>query len=206
MTLESVLAFALALLVWVFIPGPAIFAIAGRSLTAGMKPTLVFISGIMLGDVFYMSVALFGMAAIGRVLGDFFYLVRLFGAAYLIFLGAKLWLSAPNLHHGSASNKPADQLKSFLSGFSLTLGNPKAILFHLGFLPTFFDLATIRIWDGFVIILIFLTILGTSLSLYAYGASRARLFFSDAKKIRILNRGAGAILMGTGIVLITRKN
>jgi len=54
MTPESCVGFMLALLIWVAIPGPAILAVIGRSLSSGLKPALLLIIGILLGDLFYI--------------------------------------------------------------------------------------------------------------------------------------------------------
>ena len=205
MTIESAIAFSLALLIWVLIPGPAIFAIVGRSLTTGLKSSLNLIVGILLGDIFYISIVLFGMAAIGKILGDLFFVIRMLGAAYLIFLGLRLWFKDSKFNRPVPTDEKANRYKSFLAGFSITLGNPKAILFHLGFLPTFFDLSVISVIDAFFIIIIFLVMIGSSFTIYAYAASKARLFFSDQRKTRILNRSAGTILIGAGIAVATKK-
>lgn len=205
MTVESAIAFTLALLVWVAIPGPAIFAIVGRSLTTGLSSALKLIVGILLGDIFYISIVLFGMAAIGKILGDLFFVIRMMGATYLIFLGLRLWIKDSKFGRPASAAKTPDRYKSFLAGFSITLGNPKAILFHLGFLPTFFDMTMIRVWDAFLIILIFLAVLGSSLTIYAIAASRARVFFRDPRRIRILNRSAGTLLIGAGIAVAAKK-
>mgnify|MGYP000206355704 FL=1 len=205
MTIESATAFFLALLIWVLIPGPAIFAIVGRSLTTGLKSALNLIVGILLGDIFYISIVLFGMAAIGKILGDLFFVIRIIGAAYLIFLGLRLWFKDSKFNHPVPTEEKANRYKSLLAGFSITLGNPKAILFHLGFLPTFFDLSVISVIDAFLIIIIFMVVIGGSLTIYAYAASKARLFFSDQRKTRILNRSAGTILIGAGIAVATKK-
>jgi threonine/homoserine/homoserine lactone efflux protein len=205
MTFESAIAFSLALLIWVLIPGPAIFAIVGRSLTAGLKSAIKLIVGILLGDLFYITIVLFGMAAIGKILGNLFIVIRMMGACYLIFLGLRLWFKDIEFENHVTNDKKVDRYKSFLAGFSITLGNPKAILFHLGFLPTFFDLSVINIVDAFLIIIIFVAILGSSLTIYAYAASKARLFFRDRRKILMLNRSAGTILIGAGIAVATKK-
>ena len=205
MTYESAIAFSLALLIWVLIPGPAIFAIVGRSLTTGLKSSLKLIVGILLGDLFYITIVLFGMAAIGKILGDLFYVIRMIGASYLIFFGLRLWFKNSKFNNCVPNDEKPDHYKTFLAGFSITLGNPKAILFHLGFLPTFFNLSVINILDAFLIILIFVVVLGSSLTSYAYAASKARLFFKDQRKIRILNRGAGTILIGSGIAVASKK-
>ena len=205
MTFESAIAFFLALVIWVLIPGPAIFAIVARSLTAGLKPALKLIVGILLGDLFYITIVLFGIAAIGKVMGNLFVVIRMIGACYLIFLGLRLWFKDPKLVSGALYEEKPDRYKTFLAGFSITLGNPKAILFHLGFLPTFFNLSVINVVDAFLIILIFFAVLGSSLTFYAYAASKARLFLRDQRKIRILNRSAGTILIGAGIAVATKR-
>ena len=205
MSFESALHFLFALLVWAVIPGPAVFAIVGKSLTTGLHSALKLIAGILLGDILYISVALFGLAAIGKLFGDFFVIIRLLGASYLIFLGIRLWVKAPAVPGAGDSLVKPDTYRSFLTGFSITLGNPKAILFHLGFLPTFFDLAEIKSWDAALIIFIFIVVLGCSLSAYAIAASRARSLIRDKKKMGIVNRCSGTVLIGAGIAIAAKK-
>jgi threonine/homoserine/homoserine lactone efflux protein len=205
MTFESAIAFFMALFIWVLIPGPAIFAIVGRSLTTGLKSSLKLIVGILLGDLFYISIVLFGMVAIGKIFGDLFYVIRMIGASYLIFMGLRLWFNDSKFNNRVPNDEKPDNYKTFLAGFSITLGNPKAILFHLGFLPTFFDLSVISVLDAVCIILIFLAMIGSSFVVYAYAASKAGLFFKDRRRIRILNRSAGTILIGTGIAVAAKR-
>jgi len=162
----------------------------------------LLIVGVLLGDLFYLTIVLFGLAAIGKILGDLFYVIRLIGAFYLITLGLRLWFKETEFQNDVPDEDKPDYYKIFLTGFSIALGNPKAILFHLGFLPTFFDLPAIDVLDAFCIIMIFLAVLGSSLIGCAYAASKARLFFNDRRKIRILNRGAGTILIGAGVTVV----
>jgi threonine/homoserine/homoserine lactone efflux protein len=205
MNFESAIAFSMALIVWVLIPGPAILTILGRSLTAGLKPALKLIVGILIGDLFYISIVLLGITAIGKILGELFYIIRILGAVYLIILGIKLWLKVPEIKTPVPTGDKQDHYKSFLTGFSITLGNPKAILFHLGFLPTFFDLTTIGFLDAFLIVLIFMAILGSSLVIYAYSASKARSFFENPSKNRLLHCGAGTMLIGAGVAVAAKN-
>ena len=205
MTDESALSFALALVLWVFIPGPAILAIIGRSLTAGFGSSLKLIVGILLGDLFYLSLVLGGLAAVGKALGGVFLAIKMIGAVYLIFLGLQLWFKDPAAGRDLPDNEGAGHYKTFLAGFSITLGNPKAILFHLGFLPTFFNLPALTVRDALLIALIFISILGSSLVLYAYAAGRARRLFRDQRKMRLLNRGGGTLMIGAGIAVAVKR-
>ena len=205
MSIDSLITFCCALLIWVVIPGPAILAIIAKSLTSGLKSSLSLIIGILLGDVFYITLVIIGMTAIGKFLGDFFVFIRFAGALYLIYLGLSLWFKDTDLVCSTSKKGSRDEYKNFLTGFSITLGNPKAILFHLGFLPTFFDLSAINLTDAFLIIFVFLVMLGTSLSFYALVATKLKLFVKDQQKVRILNRGAGTIFIGTGVALATKQ-
>jgi threonine/homoserine/homoserine lactone efflux protein len=205
MTSESAVAFVCALLLWVAIPGPAIFAIIGRSLASGFRPALTLIAGILLGDCFYIIIAILGMAAIGQAFENVFLLIKLGGAACLVFMGIRLWFAPPTLWNDTPTHTTANGVRHFLTGFAITLGNPRAILFHLGFLPTFFDLPHLSAGEAFLIVGIFTTVLGSTLIVYAYAATRARMLFKRPHTLRMLNRGAGTLLIGTGIAVATRQ-
>lgn len=205
MTLESCIGFILALLIWVAIPGPAILSVVGRSLSSGLKPAILLITGILLGDLFYMSLVLFGLTELGKVLGDFFVFIKIVGASYLIFIGLKMWTQTPEMLHEQSATGSQKKYGNFIAGFTITLGNPKAILFHLGFLPAFFDLQSLRFIDSLLIIVIFMSVLFSAFLTYALAANRARILFKERRSIIIMNRSAGAILIGSGITVATRN-
>jgi threonine/homoserine/homoserine lactone efflux protein len=206
MTAETLFAFVAALLLWVVIPGPAIFMVVGRSLSGGLRATASLIFGILLGDVFYMTLVFMGLAALGQILGEFFVVVRVLAALYLIWLGISLWRRDPAGQLPGVTATPGDAVKSFFTGFGITLGNPKAILFHLGFLPTFFNLQTLTFVDAVTIIAVFVSVLGTAFTAYAWAASRAGALFSDPRRIRMLNRGSGTLLIGAGAAVLLKRS
>lgn len=205
MTFEATLSFVAALLLWVVLPGPAILMVVGRSLSSGFRSTAGLIAGILLGDVFYMSLVFLGLVTLGAALGEFFVVVRFLAALYLIYLGVSLWRRDPARSIALAPAR-ADGMKSFLTGFGVTLGNPKAILFHLGFLPTFFDLPTLSGWDALAIVAIFVSVLGSAFAAYAFVAGRASGFFRSPRRMRLLNRASGAMLIGAGTVVLARRS
>lgn len=205
MTSEMLAAFVLALLVWVLIPGPAIAMVVGRSLSGGFRSSAHLILGILLGDVFYMALVFLGLAALGEMLGGLFVVVRYLAALYLIYLGVSLWRRDVRAQLAALSARPGDAFRSFLTGFGITLGNPKAILFHLGFLPTFFDLQALTAADALVIIGVFVAILGTVFALYAFAASKASGFFKEPRTLRLLNRLSGTLLVGAGTAVLLKR-
>lgn len=204
MSFETALAFVAALLVFVMVPGPAILMVVGRSLSNGLRSTVGMIFGILLGDVFYMLLVFLGLATLGQMLGESFFIVRILAAIYLIYLGIRIWRGDHEVALATEPS-PTDTIKSFATGFGITLGNPKAILFHLGFLPTFFDLPSLSILDAVTIMALFLAVLGTAFVAYAYAASKAAGFFRNPRAMRILNRTSGTLLIGAGATVLLKR-
>ncbi len=197
MSVETIMTLLIVSFIIKATPGPGVFATLGRALFQGFGPTLVFIAGIMTGDVLYLLFAFTGLAVIAHQFVDFFLVVRLIGGGYLIYLGVRFWLAPPAAVE-MVSVPSANRGKAFLSGLLLTFGNPKVILFYLGLLPTFVDLTRLSIADMGLLTAMFLGVLGSTLAAYAYAAARARRLFRSKTAMKRLNRGAGTILIGSG--------
>lgn len=203
MTLLSVIGLAGAMLVLAITPGPGVFATVARALASGVGHAAVVVLGIVTGDLFFLLLAIFGLATIAQWLGDLFSIVKYLGAAYLVWLGVQLWRAAP----GAVRLKGVSELSwmtNFSSGLVITLGNPKVILFYLGFLPTFVDLTQLTSWDIAIVAAVVSVVLGGVLMGYAFAADRARAAFTSVRAERALNRGAGSVMIATGAVLTTR--
>ena len=204
MTLESAIAFTLAMLILAASPGPGVFATVAQALAGGFRSALDVIAGIVTGDLVFLLLAVFGLTALARTLGDLFIVVKLTGGGYLIWLGVKLWLTKP-VPSGQKTGANLESGKQrFLGGLFITLGNPKVILFYAGFLPTFIDLGGLSIRDLLVVACLVAVVLVLTLGAYAYSASRARELFTKPRAIRNLNRGAGTIMIGAGVTIASR--
>ncbi|MCP3953528.1 MAG: LysE family translocator, partial [Desulfobacterales bacterium] len=119
-------------------------------------------------------------------------------------LGVKLWLTKPVPPGDKPGTKMQSGKQRFLGGLFITLGNPKAILFYVGFLPTFMDLGSLTTGDVLVVACLVTVVLALVMGVYAYFASRARTVFTKPRALRNLNRGAGTIMIGAGAVIATR--
>lgn len=204
MTLSSTIGLAAAMFVLAATPGPGVFATISRSLASGFWRSLSLIAGIVMGDILFLLLAVFGLAVIARVLGDFFLFVRVGGGLYLIWLGWRMWRADPQLGGINGGRDGRTGWQNFMGGLLLTLGNPKVILFYIGFLPTFMDLTQLAPADVALAALVVATVLATVLSIYSYLADRTRRLFSGPVAGRRLNRVAGTVMMGTGGLLAFR--
>src|SRR5882757_11062335 len=95
MDLLTLLAFTIAYVVAVLVPGPGVAAIVARALGGGFWSAVPMIIGILAGDLIYLVFALFGLAAIAQYFGPVFLVVRIAGAAYLLYIAWRFWTAKP---------------------------------------------------------------------------------------------------------------
>jgi threonine/homoserine/homoserine lactone efflux protein len=201
---ESAITFFLAIFIFGITPGPGIFAILARAMTEGSRSCFSLALGMTLSDIIYLVLACFGLAAIAEHWGGVFTAIRFAGAAYLCYLGWKLWTTPIDLSNDSSAAKPRHGIMSFVQGFLISASNPKVILFYIAFLPTFMDLSALSAADIVLASTLQLVALMLGLMIVAYMASKARSFFKSEKSMRNLNRSAGSIMIGAGTYLATR--
>ncbi len=205
MTIESTLALTLAVFIFAVTPGPAIFACVAQGLAYGFRSSIGLNLGIVLGDIIFLLFAIFGLTAIAQFLGSLFLIVKFAGGGYLIWLGWKMWKKEPKTFKAAQEVEKRSFKKSFWAGLLLTLGNPKVILFYIGFLPAFMDLSSLTTVDIGIVSVVIATVLTVVNLAYAYSASRARMIFSSQRANRILNRSAGSVMIGAGVVIVARQ-
>jgi threonine/homoserine/homoserine lactone efflux protein len=207
LSLETLLAFTLAMFLLSLSPGPGFLMVVARALTGGFAAGLAAIAGLVVGDIFYLVLAILGMSALASVMGELFLAVKILGAAYLIWLGVKTWLSKPALPRLEAPESARAAMphhRSALLGFFVTLGNPKVILFYGALLPTFVDLTALTAADVLVMALVVTAMLFLVLGVYAGLAARAGRVVKSARALTWLNRATGGLLVGAGIAVATR--
>ena len=205
MTLYSAFGFAVAMLVLAASPGPGVFATTARAMASGFRPALAVIWGIVLGDIIFLLFAAFGLSMVARALGNLFFIVKICGGAYLVWLGIKIWLQNPKTFQDNQNPNSRSKWGHFASGLIITLSNPKVILFYCGFLPTFLDLSALTIVDLTFVVAIITAVLSGVLITYAYLASRARRMFTTERAVKRLNRAAGGVMVAAGAVIAVRS-
>ena len=151
MTFAGFLAYSAALGLAVAVPGPGIVAMVARGLGSGFRATLPFMIGIALGDLVYLTAAVLGLAYIANTFGVVFMAIKYAGAAYLFYLAYKFWTAGVGIEKVEA-RKAVGGLASFLSGLSVTMGNPKVMVFYLALLPAIIDLSTVTVTDYAILV------------------------------------------------------
>lgn len=205
MSFESGLSFLIAVFIFGITPGPGVFAILARALIHGARSCLALSVGMIISDIAYLIAACFGLAAIATHYGEVFFVIRIVGALYLLYLGYKMWTAPVNFDLDSSDQKQLSKRMGFLQGFLISASNPKVILFYIAFLPTFMDLTVLSGTD--IVIASGLTFIGllAGLMLIATFAARARIWFQSERAVRGLNRSAGSLMIGAAAYLAGRS-
>jgi threonine/homoserine/homoserine lactone efflux protein len=203
MTLLSISGLAAAMFLLAITPGPGVFATVSKALSSGFKSTLPVVFGIVIGDLIFLLFAIYGLSAIAETFNTIFLTIKYLGGAYLVWFGFKLWRSSAE-RVDIAAIKLQSGRAGFLGGLSITLGNPKVIIFYLSFLPTFVHLDQLSTIDVVSVASVVSLVLGSVMLFYAYTASRTRELFKSAKAQNKMNRVAGAAMIGAGALLLTK--
>ena len=203
LSLASILALLGTLIVLAVIPSVSVLAVSARAAAFGFTHGMFTALGIVIADIIFILVAVYGLALIAGLMGEQFTLIKYIGGAYLIWLGISLWRNDSRARK-SETVKQSSLGSSFLTGFLITLGDQKAILFYLGFFPAFIDLSRMTPADTLIIIAIAIVGVGGAKLVYAYLADRASLLFKNTRAIRGINMLAGGVMIAVGMFLLAK--
>lgn len=205
MTLTSLLLFASVYFVAVASPGPGMAAVIARGLGQGMAAAPAFVAGFIVGDLVWFTIAATGLAVVAQTFESLFLAIKYAGCAYLLYLAWKIWTAPVAAQDVTVAGDNVRSLPSFLGTLTLTLGNPKVIVFFLSLMPLVVELKSITplvfIEMAAVIILVFTPVLFTTL----YLADRARRVFTSEKALKRINRGTAAVMAGAAAVIAARS-
>jgi threonine/homoserine/homoserine lactone efflux protein len=200
MTLANLLVFALALCVAAGSPGPSVAALVARVLTNGLRDVLPFLAAMWLGEALWLGCAVAGLAVVARTLGVVFLVIKLIGVAYLLFLAWRMWFAPTEV---SKSELPTGQSawRMFGAGLTVTLGNPKIMVFYLALLPTIVDLDRVRGTEWLELTAVTLFVLMTVDLAWALLAVRARRLLTSRKAVKIANRTSATMMAGAAAAI-----
>ncbi|MFO7445327.1 MAG: LysE family translocator [Ignavibacteriaceae bacterium] len=201
MNYEMLAAFSIGMIILAATPGPGVFGSMSKAVAEGYKASLYFIGGLALGDVMFFILALIGMSTISIVMGEMFFIIKIAGGLYLIYLGVKMFRTK-NLSAAEIKAENKSGFKTFLGGLLLTLGNPKPILFYASVVPTIININEVRLIDASLMILTITSVLFIVLGTYCYFASLSRKLLGNKSVQSKVNKTAGAIMCATGTYIV----
>ena len=205
MSISSLLLFAAVYFAAVATPGPGVAALVARVLGHGLPGVAPFILGYVVGDLIWLAIAATGLAAIAHLFAGAFVALRLAGAAYLIFIA---WSMARSTFVAGGETAAPPQAtrgwRAFSGSLSLTLGNPKVIVFFLSIMPLVVDLNALTPTIFVATAAIAVVVLSATLAAYALAADRARRLLRSSRAMRYVRRAAAGVMAGVAIAIAAR--
>ena len=200
-TLAPFIAYATALFIAAAIPGPGIAALVGRALGSSFRATLPFIFGLALGDVIYLGIAILGLGFIAKTFAGAFLVIKVLGGLYLLYIAWAFWTAGIDPQKLEAK-RARSVWGGIASGFMVTMGNPKTIVFYMALVPNVIDLTSVTPISWAALSAITVAILYLALTPYALLTSKAKSVLTSRTALRRLNQTASVLIGGAGTFIL----
>ncbi len=200
LSIERAVALFSAMAILAALPSTSVLAVTARAASRGFRHGAATALGVVAGDVLFILLAIFGLAMLAETFGAGFRILQIAGGLYLLWLGtalARTPVSTPQM----PGAVPGTLYGSFMAGLLITIGDQKAVLFYLGFLPAFVNLYDVGAIDIATIIVIAVVAVGGVKLVYAALAHRAARLLGP-RFSRGMNLLAAAIMFGVGLWLL----
>ena len=203
MSLANLLVFAGALFVAAGSPGPSIAALVARVLTRGAREVLPFLAAMWVGEAIWLTCAVVGLAAVAETFHLAFVAIKWAGVCYLLYLAWKMWFARPA---DADAPLPDAQppLRLFFAGLTVTLGNPKIMMFYVALLPSIVDLHAVGVTGWAELVTTMLAVLLVIDLAWSLLAAKARDFLKSRRAVRIANRASAGTMAGAAVAIALR--
>jgi len=201
--LAILLPYVAACFLFSIIPGPSVTVVVANSLARGTKAGVVTLIGTEIAMLSMVVIIALGMQAVMTVVSEGFTIIKLVGAAYLVWVGWKMFTSSGKIEVGQPG-EPLPLVRYLWQGALINWSNPKTLLFLGAFLPQFVDMSRPAFGQIMVLGLIVMAVATLTDMFYAVIAGQARHLL-NAARVRLMNRVSGVILMIGGVWLALVK-
>ncbi|GAB2549496.1 LysE family translocator [Nocardia heshunensis] len=199
--LSHVLAFGVAAMIIIVIPGPNVMFAVGRALVLGRRAAVLSVLGTGMGTTVCLVAASLGLGALLMAWAMLFLAVKIAGAVYLIFLGAMAIRERKKLSEALRTVVPAEAERRVLrQGFMVGVSNPKTVVFFAAVLPQFAVPSAGWLPLQFLVLgAIFPVLQVLSDVVWAVGAASARAWFARSpRRVEAVGATGGAMIIGVG--------
>jgi threonine/homoserine/homoserine lactone efflux protein len=207
MSLSTYLLYLVAVALLVLTPGPTMLMSMTNAIAHGAPKAMASASGSITAALCMILLSSLGLGAVLAASDTAFWILKLVGGAYLIYLGVKTFrssVSSFDLPTASAeSGTPLREL--FMQGLLVGASNPKALLFFAAFFPQFVDASQAWAPQFAILALTFVAFELAALSVCTLFAARIAPWLRQSGRARVFNRISGSLFAGMGVLLLTAR-
>lgn len=201
---QTLLGFAAAFFVFAASPGPDNMTIVARTVSHGALSGVAYGLGTVAGILVYLGLAFVGLSLMASEMGMLMTVLRYAGAAYLLWMGIRLWMAEPVVPTLQPMRERQGLLPVFLTGIALNLGNPKMPLFYLALLPNFVS-DTVGLETFLALVAVILLVEVVVIGGHVWLATRARRLLRTPAIVRRANRVTGSFLAAAGLAIVATR-
>lgn len=198
------LAFLVASILFIQVPGPSLLFTIGRALTVGRRDALLSVVGNGLGLVSQVGFVALGLGAVVAASSTAYTVVKLVGAAYVVWLGVSAIRHRSDARNAlqTREGSPAPRRHAIRTGYVVGVTNPKTIVFFAAFLPQFTSDSGSAALQLALLGVVFGALAVCSDSLWALGAGKARDWFArKPHRLDKLSASGGGMMIALGVTL-----
>ena len=196
-------AFLIASILFIQVPGPSLLFTIGRALTVGRREALLSVVGNALGLLAQVGLVAVGLGAVVAASATAYTAIKLLGAGYVIWLGVQAIRHRSDARRAMADATPVRRGHPVRIGFTVGATNPKTIVFFVAFLPQFTDPTGLIALQTMVLGLVFGLLAAASDSIWALAAGAARTWFaSRPSRLDTLSATGGTMMVGLGVTML----
>jgi len=202
---EVLLTFLIATAVFAYMPGPSMLYAAAQTIARGRGAGWLAALGIHVGGYAHVIAAALGLSVLFTAVPVLYSILKLAGAAYLIWLGIQLFRSTGDLSQGPAQVENVRHPKrTFWESMTVEVLNPKTAIFYIAFLPQFTDpAASLPLWGQLMILGTFVNVAFSSADVLCVllSSTVVKFFQQSPTGSRVVQRIGGGVLVTLGINL-----
>lgn len=201
-SIDNWLAFSLATVILLAIPGPTVLAVIGHSIAHGKGASRSLVAAVFLGDSTSAALSITGLGLLLQGVGLGLEVLQAAGGLYLVYMGIGL-LRAPMTDSLPTMPIEPNTLRNvFGSTYLVTALNPKGFVFFSAFLPMFVEPELPVVPQLWILAVTFVALATLSAALFVELASRAHAIFGSAERFALVRRSAGGLLVLIGIFAV----
>ncbi|MGB1369933.1 MAG: LysE family translocator [Flavobacteriaceae bacterium] len=204
LNIEVLISFIIATATLAFSPGPDNIFVLIQSATYGKKYGFAVVCGLMSGCLVHTSLVAFGLSAFIQANEKLYWILKVFGAAYMLFLAFKVYKSKQNLSPLTTEVSQKKIIQLFKQGFIMNVLNPKVSIFFLAFFPAFIFSDSMALFKQFYVLgfLFIITSFVVFSSFVILSGFFSKLFLDSPKKIKLLKRLQVGFFIGIAVLIL----
>ena len=205
---DLLIPFFVATVVFAFVPGPGMLYAAAQTIAGGHRAGWLSMAGLHIGGYAHILAAAFGLAVMLEAVPALYAIVKFVGAAYLIWLGTKLFRSTQPVVVSAVQPELITRNRALRDSIVVSVLNPKTALFYLAFLPQFTDVsAPLPVWGQIFVLgtIVNFMFSVTDAACVLVSERMTKLLIASQAANRFARRIGGGILVALGVNLAVSR-